>query len=322
MANFQGEVPSAIRYARWDQISWANRGFAFAHASEAGVLPLREGWKFNAKSSGPKDFANRPELNAIDIEMEGALFDSRISTLKTVYLLSKGPFHMRLKTQSAEYLNFVKNTSTVASPNGTNDVGWSWKQEINMDTRKLNLKVSTQVFDTEWGYLVDQFGSASSGGTSGSGLGTTTMAYDRTKFVRSNILTWSVNGFQIGIFEDAKLEMESSGRKTNRKIPFMQNVDVKGEISFSQTSYVELKAMKDAGISDWTHIIGTAYDETYQFTTGAVGSEFDFSNDDKDRLGKLSISGTIPYNVNEGSPNSLFFTGDTAFEGRLIGTGA
>lgn len=322
MANFAGEVPSNIRYARWDQISWANLGFAFAHASEAGVLGLREGFKLNAKSAGPKDFANRDMLNVIDVEMEGDLFDSRISTLKTVYLLSKGPFHMRLKTQSVEYLNFVKNTSTVASPNGSNNVGWAWKLSIEQDSRKLNVKPVTSLFDTEWGWLVDNFGSASSGGTSGSGLGTTTMLYERDKFVRSNILDWKINGFSVGIFEDAKLEMESTGRKTQRKIPYMQNADTKGEITIAQSAATELKAMKDAANADWTHEIFTAYDETFKFTTGAVATGFDFTNTDKDRTAKLMIGGTIPYNVDEGSPNALIFTGDTMLEGRLIGTGA
>lgn len=321
--NFGGILPANIRYARWDQISWAVLGFAFNHANQAGVLPLREGFKLNAKSAARKDFATRSLQDAVDVEMEGDLLDTGLATIKTIHLLSRGPFHMRLKTQSGEYLNFVKNTTVVATPNGSRNVGLTYKLEITKDNRKLNIKPATRMFDTEWAYLCSQFGTPSSGGSSGTSIGTTTTAYDRNKFIRSNFLALRVNGYDVGELEDAKIDMESSGRKTIHNITYCQNLTVKNEATIMQSSATELQAALDAANNDVTVEFDTANDETFKYTTGATSVAWDFTNTDKDRTVKLMFEGEIPYNLDESSPNSIYWGATPGVaEFKLIGTGA
>lgn len=321
--NFAGLVPANIRYARWDAIAWATLGFPFTDPNESGIFGLREGFKFNPKSVSVKEFAGRNMQNAVDVEMEGDLLQNDIPTIKTVHLLSTGPFHMRTKSQNGEYFIFRKNTGTVASPNGTRNVGMTYKVEIKKDSRKLNVKPKTRMFDTEWNYGLAQMGVAGAGGSGGSALGLSGMAYDRNKFIRSNFLAVRVNGYDVGELEDANIDMESSGRTTIHNITYCQILTVKNDVSIMQSAATELKAALDAANNDVTVEYDTANDETFKYTTGATSVAWDFSNTDKDRTVKLMFDGEIPYNVNNASPNSIYWGATPGLaEFKLIGTGA
>lgn len=319
--NFSGRTIVNKRIPRHKGVKVANTGFQFDHATEAFFIGLRQDAKFVVKTKKVTDWAGRGNTDAVDVELTASVLQTSFAYLKNYYLLSKNYHQLQVQSQSGEYYNFVRNANgSVNSPNGSNEVGLTWKFTLTDKERKAELKWKTQVFGPQWSWVLTNLGTPHAGGSGGTALGLTAMAYDVTQYVRSNVLWIAIAGYEAGDFKEFKLEIDFEGDEDNRTVPYSNKTKHKFEATLLQASAVEGKAALEAGNKDIDIVIRTANDESIQYTQGAMILEFSYESDDKGTYLKLMGECEVPFNFNEAAPNAIIW-GASSLEFRLIGTG-
>jgi len=305
---FQGINDSNIRSQRFLSINYATAGFAFNHATEAGLIGLRKPAKLSIKSKGTKDYAGRSITDSYEVKVDADLLQTTFPYWLNIYKLSKAYHQLQLKNANGEYYPFVNNGGTIGTPTGSALVGLGWEFNLSDTERSLKLNWETMLFDTEYTWMMNNVGSGSTGGSSGTTGGLTAMAYDRSKYIRPGIIDILINGVSIGRFQKPKISIKSKvegDRKDYRNRPIPQSVECKSEVTLLQSAAADIKGAIEAGNADYTIAFKTANDETIQFVTGANSINFEHMAGDTENHVKLTIEGSVPYNLSEATPNAI-----------------
>lgn len=308
MPNFSGVTYGNIRNPRILELRYATSGANFSHATESGVIGLRKPAKMSIKTKGVKDYAGRSLSNSYDVKVDAELLQTNLATTLNMYKLSKGLHQLRVKNANGEYYSFIDNAGTIGTPTGSALVGMSWEFSLSDTERSLKLSWETALFDTEYDWIAANASAAAAGGTGGTTGGLTALTYDRTKYIRPGIIDVLINGNSVGVFQKPKISIKSKvegDRRDYRNRPIPQSVECKSEVTMLQSAAAEIRAAIQAGNNDYTIAFKTANDETIQFVTGANSLNFEQMAGDAENNVKLTFEGEIPYNITEGTPNSI-----------------
>lgn len=304
---FQGEAGANIRNSRWVEIIYASRGNPFSGVGADFLLKgLRDSVDLEVKAKTFPHVTGGLLVDFYDVSVKGKFYETSLDRILNMYLLSKDFHQLRLVNQNAENLVFKHNTGTPGTPVGSQRVGTKFKVVIEQDTRYIEVESITRLTWQEWNWVVDNFGVAT-GETGGTPSLPAEAGIDRTKQYPPGFLRISVDGDEIGIYRDSKMEFSFEGPvqdKLNRPIPSV--CKFKGEVKMWQVAEADLKAMIEAGQSDLlVEAVTYGPDETITFNPGSISITPEFMLGDKEMSGKLTLQGDFPYNGNEVTPNSM-----------------
>jgi hypothetical protein len=209
--------------------------------------------------------------------------------------------------QNGLYVNFVDNTATFASPNGSALLGLTAEFSITDKDRSIKGTWETYLADTEFAWIWANSDEAHAGGSSGTSLGLTAGDYDRSHYVRSGFKGVTIAGVALasGVFSDPKLTLKLVGTQQddlNRSLTCFMDVD--GEFSFLQTALADLQAGLTSSQTSQTIVFNTRNDETITCTGSVSFSGSPYFGDDK-TYQKATFKGRIPFNIDDESPDAI-----------------
>lgn len=302
---FSGIAYANIRNTRLTEIRYAASGLPFNHSTDSGAIFLREPGKIEVKAQSVTGWRKGDYPNAYDVTISVPYLQTSIPEMKVIYRLSKALHQLRVKNQNGEYYNFIANTETQAAVNGSKLLGLKFKFIIDKDKRNCELTWQGRLTKPELDWLWDNISAAQSGATGGTSGLVTSLSADRSKFQRGNFTKILIDGVEIGVFKDAKVEMESMGIEDQWNRPINQKLMVNVEATMHQVAEADLRAALAAAEEHVAINLYCANDDIIQIDSGAVMITPEYELGDDLFQIKLVGKGEIPYNYNETTPTGI-----------------
>lgn len=301
-----GLNPAKILSPHFTNATVATRGKPFVNVSgnESNVIGLRKPSEFALKPVGPKDATERGLLQGYDVTGKIPMLQTDLATFHNMYLYSVGPQQWLIAFPDGTFWSFVDDTAGMPTPNGSTLLSLLPTFMLDAKERSIELDLSGFIYPEEYGWLNDNNASAATGGSGGTALGITAMAYDRTKYKRGNITKITVAGVNVGyIKDDIKFELKAGGNKLNPGTTPAEFFDLKLSVMLRQVDKATANAVNYFADTDATVILYTAAGEQIKIhNPGQLG---EVHRDEKESGIKLDVAGRWYRNADEAAPNSM-----------------
>lgn len=292
---FPGVVYGDIRVPKLSRFYASTDGYAYNHSTEATGFGLKEESALTIKPQTVDDSNKRKIVNSDDVEFNAKLMQTNMEAIQSVFNLSRNYHNLFIPSTYGDFFSFIANSSSPATPNGSNLVGLHWKLNITKDARNLECKWVTRLFKNETVWLFEHMASISAPtATTGSAIGLNGgLVYNRDNYRESNFTDIQMNDISIGVFSDASLTIESSGFINNRNMELMQFINVTAEATLGQSASRELQASITNRNRDSKMVMFTPFGEQFRMLNGAVTNTSEFMHSDKEAHIKLTAGGEI-----------------------------
>ncbi len=302
---FNGLKNNQVYNTRLSKIRLASPTTLMNHATEAIDLGLRQDASIKYKLGTVNDVAGRKFPNAVDYDIDAKGLQTSFDDIRNALVLSKN-FHQFWGIDGGGQNWYFKNNAGGATASGSSYLGMTFKFAIDKNSRTIEYKWMTRLFNHEHDWLINALNVTPTGETGTPPvLGLTANVMDRDDFRESNFIDVLIDGASVGMFDDAKLEFSSNGPKDNRERVSSNMLTVKGEITLRQTAKNDFLAGFDASKQDYDINYLTPQGETFSFIGGAISTNTEATVGDKENMQKLIFEGEIPYNISEATPNSI-----------------
>lgn len=311
---FVGDKPSNIKLPRNQKILVAQEGFPFTDTVNAGVLGLREATTLDFKTITVSDRNNRKFTNYRSAQFKAALMQTDVASLKNYYILSKAFHQLQIVTKNGDKYPFITNAGGQTTPDGSSLMSMRFKFTMDQKSRKVDADWFTTLTKAEYAWILANIGTLQAGtttvGETASGLTAANLVYDITKRGISNFVKVKVNGNHVGIFKDPKLELDFTGSGLDHRDRYINDTcNIKAEVTVRQSSVTELKAASENGEIEVPIQYETYSGETFLFDAGVLSITDEISLGDKENMVKLIFEGSVTYNTNETTADSIVFGG-------------
>jgi len=312
--NFAGDKSSNRRIPRNAKILVATQGFPFTDVADAGVLGLREATTLDFKTITITDRNNRKFTNYRSAQFKAGLLQTDVASLKNLYLLSKEFHQLQVVTKDGDHFPFIDNAAGQDTPDGSALMGMRFKFSMDQKSRKVDADWYTTMSKAEYAWILANIATLNPGTTivdaESLGLSAANLVYDVTKRGLSNFSKVKVNNNHVGIFKDPKIELDFTGASVDNRDRYLNEVcNIKAEVTLKQTSVTELKAASENGDIDVPIQYETFAGETFLFDPGVLSLVDEVSIGDKENMIKLLFEGSVMYNSDETTPDSIVFGG-------------
>ena len=301
MGAYQGLSYRNFQVPRFAKVTGATAGFAFNHATEAFSAGLRKPGRLTKVDVGPDDAAGRPIMDKVQCKLSLPMLQTRLADVLNIHkLVLSGPHQWLFQTAKGIYLAFVDNDAagTFTTPVGSSMMGGNWNFRITGTERTLDYEGGCNMSNTEWDWMWTNSASAASGGSSGTTAGLVAHPYARGNYIRSGINTITINGAQVGVFNNPSVSIQTVGSEDgsdwrDRPIPAFGRAAC--SFRMLQQSANDILGNSTAEQNDYTIQFGTWNDEIIQFTTGAAGLIVrNQSVGDNSTMCEVSVEGEFP----------------------------
>lgn len=295
-------------------ITIAPAGLALNHA-EASTIGLRNGdvCSVSFKTEGDPDGHGREIPNRVKATVVATSLGASFTQVKNAYFYTHEPVVGKIVTQNDKTWNFAEDT-TPATPDAGRRLGVGFKYELTNKISTLGYTMKTNLTLPEYNKMIDLRTTGLAGETGGSTLGITGTTYARSTYNPGGFhqvqITNSSGAALAGILKEANFTLESEGnedqleRPQHRKLKYMLSGTV---LANSDT---DIDAFQQDATEDITSIVATTLNgNTVTINTPSVN--FEVIEGDKDREIKFSVTGTIPYNKSEASPDTITWAATT-----------
>jgi hypothetical protein len=255
------------------------------------------------------------------------MLQTRFADILNIHkLVLSGPHQWLFQTAKGIYLAFVDNDQfgTFTSPVGSSLMGGNWAFNLTSTERTLDYTGACNMANTEWDWMWTNSGSAATGGSSGTTAGLVAHPYARANYVRSGINTITINGAQVGVFNNPSVNIQtitSSDGPDWRDRPIPAFARAACSFRMLQGTANDILGNSTAEQNDYTVQFGTWNDEIVQFTTGAAGIYVSNQNvGDDSMMCEVRIEGDMPLvSGTDTSSIDIGITTSTTINCHLIG---
>lgn len=281
-------------------VRFASAGHYFTHATEAGQFRARTPGTYDFKNASVVDYADRPWMDAVDVDIKFPWMQTSFPAWNNAHLLSAAPHNIDIVTPESEHFAFVPTTNNdYVTPNGSEMVGMTYLFKIpNKGGRTIDMNWKVTLFDTQEQWIYSNTSIVPAGGSGGSDLGLTAETYDPTEFRASNFIYALYDGTDMGFFADGiSLQLQSVGETLHRGQTFSEFLTATLTLVCTETAASQLLSRSQNNNLDKTIQIYTRYNEQINFINGSIRPERSFGWDDKNGVRKVTLvfKGTIPY---------------------------
>lgn len=303
---FPGKDQTKQQYARLTSLVIAIWGAHFNAAGKFITGGLRKPVKIERETSGPKDITTGEIVDRVKVKFSGEFLQTSLVYIQNAYLLSKQFVQLQAENVHGQWINFVDNGGTFASPTGSALLAFGFTFTLSESERSLAFECDTEMSDTEWSWLVTNSTSAATGGASGPAVTLAAQVYDKEEYVRSGIhkITCTVTGGteeDMGMYSKAKLVVKSVAQEKDDRLR-AQNayLDLSLDATFLETDTASLAAISaEIEGDDCAFTVYDWNDNKFVLATGAGRGTAKLLWSDEHNTWTLSVKGRIVYNPDE-----------------------
>lgn len=307
-----GQLRGSVKPALVKSFTFCPAGLALSHA-EASTLGLKEQCVLSFKTESDPDGHERGIPNRVLAQVSATALGASFTQCKNAYFYSFEPVVAKAEMQDGKIWNFEED-ATPATPDAGRRLGLGFKYEITNKTAKLDYTFKGNLTLPEYNKIIDLRTTGVAGETGGSTLGITGTTYSRSTYNPGGFhkiqITNSSGAALVGFLKEGSFVLESVGNEDQLDRPMHRKLKYTLTGTAYASSDTDLDAFQQDAVEDITSIVATTLNgNTVTINTPSVN--FEVTEGDKDRHVQFSVTGTISYNKDEASPDSITWAATT-----------